>query len=151
MSLPLMNVSSRFLTGPFLTISAPAQDVLSHIFWMFPENNKRICNATFPPWIVIASHSLDIVEIKPHDSRQEEKTLACLPQIIANGLDNLGQILRPCDQANVDVAACVIFSTSDTPVKPHSANATGHLFSAGLYLLEDRLKPLAFRPEELTY
>ena len=57
-SLPRTNVSSRFLLGPFLTIPVPSQQFLSHVFWMFPEHNKRICDATFPPWIVITSHSL---------------------------------------------------------------------------------------------
>ncbi|WP_251090271.1 hypothetical protein [Neorhizobium galegae] len=98
-SLPRTNVSSRFLLGPFLTIPVPSQQFLSHVFWMFPEHNKRICDAIFPPWIVVTSHSLYIVEIEPDNIRQEEKTLARLAEMFAYRLDDLCPIVRPCDQA----------------------------------------------------
>jgi hypothetical protein len=116
---------------------------------MFPEHNKRICDATFPPWIVVTSHSLYIVEIEPDNIRQEEKTLSRLAEMFAYRLGDLCQIVRPCDQANVDVAAGVILSTGDASVQPHSGDTTAQLFAAGLYLFEDIMKPFAFRPEEL--
>ncbi|MCQ1767012.1 hypothetical protein NOJ28_15855 [Neorhizobium galegae] len=149
-SLPRTNVSSRFLLGPFLTIPVPSQQFLSHVFWMFPEHNKRICDAIFPPWIVVTSHSLYIVEIEPDNIRQEEKTLARLAEMFAYRLDDLCQIVRPCDQANVDVTAGAILSTGDASVQPHSGDTTAQLFAAGLYLFEDIMKPFAFRPEELA-
>ncbi|WP_172601165.1 hypothetical protein [Rhizobium leguminosarum] len=143
-------VSSRFSLGPFLTIPVPSQQFLSHVFWMFPEHNKRICDATFPPWIVVTSHSLYIVEIEPDNIRQKEKTLARLAEMFANRLDDLCQIVRPCNQTNVDVAAGVVLATGDASIQPHSGDTTAQLFAAGLYLFEDIMKPFAFRPEELA-